>query len=244
MGSWNGPDTDVCLRFFSAVYNDYPITGTYRVAFDNLEIKGWDGVDVDGYAYRPKYGGWHNSIDFSLSPIGKWGKPFNGSSNYMRIANHEDWNHQDLTVEVWFKANSLHDGRLIGRHVEPTNASFILELTTAGALNAKVRDSDGNQVRVERGSYSANTWHYAAMTYSAADKKLRLFLDGTQVGADINSSVTNSFASTLGLDVGADRSGDATDYFNGDIGAIRISKVARTPLEIFNYYNGADVRSE
>ena len=132
-----------------------------------------------------------------------------------------------LTVEAWVKRSatgSLHT--VIGNYDGAYPFLFRID-------NDKIRLFINSTTFVESSStISVGTWTHVAGTY-----------DGTNINIYVNGVLENSIphtntfiSSTNETKIGGGLSNN-TEYFLGDIGEIRLWKVARTPAEIMASYN-------
>jgi hypothetical protein len=170
---------------------------------------------------------------------------FDGNGDYLSIPSNAAFNFGtgDFTVEFWFYNSnpatqnncliSLNDNNnfYAGLRVyyNSTNTLDALVSTTGSSWSVIANNAASNSV-------TKNTWNHYAIVRSGS--LLKTFLNGVQYMAD--RSITGSvFASSDHL-IATVRSGSPTDYFNGHIGPLRITKgVARytanftTPTGLF-----------
>jgi hypothetical protein len=87
----------------------------------------------------------------------------------------------------------------------------------------------------------AGRWYYGAFTWSASTKTVSLYLNGV-----FKAKATNTNISLSTLDVVSPLYVGRHEYwsspFEGDLGALRISNYVKTPKEIYDYYNGSNVK--
>lgn len=153
-----------------------------------------------------------NTAAAPLSPAIK----FDGSGDYLTVADHADWDFSDFTVEFWVRFNSASgDQTFICRDADVTK--FMIR-----------RDAGNFAVYVAGTEYSgawtpvADRWYHIAVSRSGSN--LYRFIDGVPFG----STQTNGTAvsSTSLLMVGARITG-ASHYLNGWMKNIRVSNTAR-----------------
>lgn len=158
---------------------------------------------------------------------------FDGNGDYLTLPSNAAFNFGtgDFTVEFWFYNSnpatqnncliSLNDNNnfYAGLRVyyNSTNTLDTLVSTTGSSWSVIANNAASNSV-------TKNTWNHYAIVRSGS--LLKTFLNGVQYMAD--RSITGSvFASSDHL-IATVRSGSPTDYFNGRIGPLRITKgVAR-----------------
>lgn len=246
LGKATGPNSDCIMQFASQIDETHETSGWFYHDWDNIVVNGWNGYEEDGYLVQEihgldAYGGTSPSYLYRNSAIGNRARDFNGTSDYCQIPNHAEWNHLDLSVELWFQADTLQDAKLISRLGKGSNAGWHITINSGGTITVEISDSGANTASVSGGSYSALAWHYVAMTFDYSNSILTLYLDGNMVSSSTMPSTTNNFSSNIPIDLG--REGiDLGEYFSGGIGAVRISDNVRTPKEIFDYYHGSNIK--
>lgn len=242
---FTGPTGDVWFRVHNQVHSSVTFlgaNGSYTTNLRSIDIRGLNGASGDGYFLHDTKGGLMAINDIVTSSFGPaW--QFDGINDAIFIHNHTDYNHNDITIEIWAYPDTLHDGRLIGRENAPTSSMFAMDLGLDGYFSARIRDSSENSITAQGGTYTPLKWQHFAMTYTAFEKTLRIYINGIQVGKGSNANMTNDFSSNLGLVVGYNNSGGfIATPFDGNMASIRISNTARSSLEIFNIVRGAKVR--
>lgn len=206
-------------------------------------FNGWDPKDaLDGYVVKDDHG-LYGTLNERPSAIGTTAIDFNGTGSSGIMPDSPDWDHQDLSVEIWFRPDLLHNARLIERKFTPDSfAGFHLDIGSDGYLDAQISDTEGTTVTAHSdGPYSADTWHYVAFTFDKSESTLRLYLDGKLVGENTNNSLNGLYNSDLPVYIGRTRLTNDL-FFDGAMGSVRISRVVRSPKEIFEVYNGAKVK--
>jgi len=84
----------------------------------------------------------------------------------------------DHSFSVWFYSTGTGTNRAIISQRTAGDGAYQLYLDTSDQLHAYVTDSvSGFSEPVRAGAIADNGWHLAIMTYTASDKKLRLYLD-------------------------------------------------------------------
>ncbi|MDP6584156.1 MAG: hypothetical protein QF535_05835, partial [Anaerolineales bacterium] len=170
------------------------------------------------------------------SKIGDSSIKFDGSGDYLSIADSDDWDFSgQFTVEGWFRWSSFHSsvtGDLIG---SSTNAAY-LGSSKSGWVLGYLEDSPGprftwsyqsNNSWVTNLTFSTDlsldTWYHIAVSRDGSND-VRMFVDGTQVGS--TQSDSTSIVTTEGLWVGGGYNSTAR-LLDGYMDEIRISDTAR-----------------
>ncbi len=157
---------------------------------------------------------------------------FDGSGDYLSVSDSADWDlgSGDFTIDGWINLSSTTGTQqIVSAGDYNSGGAWGLVTYWDGAYQylTFVRYSNGNPSNTfgfsRTWTASASTWYHVAVTRSGST--WRLFLDGSQLG----SSTTNSDAipdpASPGLIVGALRwGGSLTNYFNGYIDELRVSK--------------------
>jgi alpha-tubulin suppressor-like RCC1 family protein len=171
-------------------------------------------------------------------PDGFYSVQFNGTSNYLEIANNSAFNlgTGDFTVECWFNltGNSSLDGAntrpamLFGPGQLTTNEAWLLYLsgnstTTGTGIGFQSRDTSGTPTVLSYSiSITKNQWYHVAVSKVA--NTIALFVNGTKVAENTSWTVsTNSGGSPFrigrrGVSIAYEQ------YFTGYISNIRVIK--------------------
>jgi len=165
-------------------------------------------------------------IDTAQSKFGGASALFDGSGDYLQIAENSDFQFTSTsswTIECWARFASLKVCGLImkvGTSSPFAGFSLGLNYNTSGKL--AFYPGTGGYVDFTD-SVTTNTWYHIAVVSNAGN--IRFYLNGTQQSANITatSGINNS---TQPLVIGAYVSG-AVDHLNGWMDEIRISNSAR-----------------
>jgi len=188
---------------------------------------------------------------FNTPPLPK-SLSLNGTTAYAEAPNATELNvTSDVTVETWFKDNTLGSNNLPTYNHYPTaiivkgeivtdrevpfaigiafNQLFITEKTNNN-FSYIYYDLNANHI-------TPNAWHHLAFSVKGSTRQATLYLDGVQVLQGTLSSVT-TVGNTKPVTIG--RNGAPTGYanWNGKLDDVRIWKSVRTPAQIAaNYRN-------
>ena len=133
----------------------------------------------------------------NTTSIAAYSVQFNGSNQYLSIANNAAFNFGtgSFTVECWFyaTANVSSQQCLITNYGGPS-AGWSIQITS-GVIGANLY---GDGFAISGGSPVINTWYHAAL--SGAQGSIKLFLNGVQVGSTYTGAVSmnTSAAVTIG----------------------------------------------
>src|SRR6185503_19113320 len=151
---------------------------------------------------------------------------FNGSSDFIDVADSAELDVFDFTVALWFKTNTDYSGSEgamankggFGSDTAGQNMNYGLWIDTANKLKGGFETSAGTDRFVTSPrTVNDNLWHHAAVTYNRST--LILYLDGVQVATLATTDVPedNALPFTLG------KNSRASDrYFNGLLDEVRV----------------------
>lgn len=144
-----------------------------------------------------------------------------GNGDYLTVASNSDFDFgssTDFTIECWVNPSSL------------SADSFFASASGSGGLFFGYRVAGGAGLGYGRnavawdyvsGTLSTSTWTHVALCRSGTS--IRLFINGTQTGVTQTSSQSYNL-STTSLTIGSQ---GASNYFNGLIDDLRITRAAR-----------------
>ena len=167
-------------------------------------------------------------IDTAQSKFGGASGLFDGIGDYLSLADSDDWNFGsgNFTIDTWVRFNTQIAGanndfvgqRDAGTNQRGWNVSFYPD---ADQLRFRY-STDGISDTLLSVTWDALSavWYHIAVVRSG--NNLYFFVDGTQVGATQDLTGVTIFNSTASLFIG--RFGDSTDYFDGWLDELRISK--------------------
>jgi len=126
---------------------------------------------------------------------------FNGSSQYLSIANNAAFNFGtgSFTVEFWFYATAnVSSQQCLITNYSDSSAGWAIQIES-GVIGANL---SGDGFDISGGSPATNTWYHAAL--SGAQGSIKLFLNGVQVGSTYTGvvSMNTSAATTIGAIIG------------------------------------------
>lgn len=158
-------------------------------------------------------------IDTTQSVFSGSSIKFNGSGDYLSLADSDDWDlgTGDFTVDLWVRfASTSYVMTLIGNYAGPGSGWAVQRRSDTGALGFAWGDS-----RIDRTwSPSINTWYHIAVV--RASGSLSMYVNGTQLGSSATYTTSLSGVSAS-LNVGR-LSTLGVQYFSGWMDEIRILK--------------------
>lgn len=106
------------------------------------------------------------------------------------VSNFFDPMDQDYTAALWFKLPAGTTSATLLSKNNNSGLGFSISADTTNGLNATARVWDGLEYKyassVTAGTIHADTWYHVAMVIDRTSGKLRLFLNGTEIGVAAN----------------------------------------------------------
>jgi hypothetical protein len=183
------------------------------------------------------------TIDTSTQFLGAADRSFNGSSDYVSVADANNLDVTNITIEAWIKrTSSAAQDRIVTKDHSGTAFAWYFQAETNNDLTFGVTtDGASGNLRYCGGgtAVTPGVWHHVAATYDGA--KVYLYMDGNLIvsgvlgstGCGSGTSFTgNLIASDQPLWIGRLDWSGTPYYFNGSIDEVRISNVALSPEEI------------
>jgi hypothetical protein len=151
---------------------------------------------------------------------------FDGTGDYLAMGGGQAENFAfgtgDFTIEFWLYLNTTSGTPIIYDSRPPSTNGAQPTIYMNGAV---ITYFANNANRITGATLTTSTWYHIALTRSGTDTKL--FVDGTQAGSTYTDSTTYTNATNRPL-IGVDSASGNTNYFNGFIDDLRITKgVAR-----------------
>lgn len=179
------------------------------------------------------YVGGNVHIDTAQSVFGGASILFDGTNDYICLADSDDWyfGTGDWTIDFWFRMDDLPGAGAYYSILQQwkkgdggENNRWVLSVTNdSGNLQWTYINEDNNSntidVRKTQTSPSADTWYHFAIT--RASNVHRMFIDGVQIGTDVTDATAHANR-TGSLYIGC--APDATCDYKGWIDELRISK--------------------
>ena len=148
---------------------------------------------------------------------------FDGSGDYLSLADSNDWNYStgDFTVEFWYYFNSLpdSDGQFFySQRVDGGNYNFIFATNTKWEFDSYESSSQGPKLTFTT-AHNLSTWNHLAVTRSG--NTFRLFVNGVESAIQTNSDNLPDLSAVL--EIGR-WTGGPSRYVTGHISNFRILK--------------------
>lgn len=164
---------------------------------------------------------------FNVYRQGGYALTFDGIDDYVHVP---DANGLDLTtaltLEGWFNISKAGDVTLFSKDGDAdTHGAYNVYVLSDGRIEYEVNNVSSYQIAT---TIQRNQWHHIAVTFDdTAAPKLRVYLDGVEVGS--TSTITAPLVVDTPLRLG--RRGSGT-YFGGQMDEVRIWNVARSRTQL------------
>lgn len=162
-------------------------------------------------------------VDTAQSKFGGASVYFDGTTDYLSIPDHADWDigSGDFTIDFWVRRNGT--GHLLGQidsgHTV-SNASFNLYIDGSNYVIGRIASGGTWYTVTGTTALSTGTWYHVAFIRNGND--LNLYIDGTVEGG--TTDVTGITANNSTYQVGIGRFGEFTSsLYTGWLDEIRIS---------------------
>jgi uncharacterized repeat protein (TIGR02543 family) len=166
---------------------------------------------------------------------------FDGVDDFVQVAHDSALLPPNMTGEAWIYLDGYGDASSIfAKYDNSTNliqdlGGYLLRVLNDGRLSVVIDEYFNVYTDVSSTmSIPLRSWHHVAFTY-VSGTSLRIYLDGTEVGAETTNVVTMSSTENA-LEIGRISNVDAVlypyYYFNGKIDEVRIWNSVRTQSEL------------
>jgi hypothetical protein len=170
---------------------------------------------------------------------------FNGSSSYVGVSNSASLNPKgSFSIEGWIYPRADQANHIFSKWTgSGGNLCYLLRCAANRGIHFAISDAahqgDSTFHAFEVSNViTLNAWNHVAAVYDQAQGVRRLYVNGVQVGAKTNGSITVS-AGTLPVVIGANltsSSGSIGYFFNGLVDEMAFYSKALTPAEIASLY--------
>jgi len=183
-------------------------------------------LDGGSFGDKSAYGHLCTATDSIWQPNGHY---FNGTSATISPADLPAPNSRDITMEIWLKTSAGLGGCWILNHFESSSDEWGID---GSATAIRINDDIDNAGAVLYSqTITAGNWYHAVAVLKNLENLL--YLNGNLVGSGTSASDGwDSFGGNLYIG----QRGNASAWFGGTIGEVRIYSRALTPIEIQNNY--------
>lgn len=176
------------------------------------------------------------ALDTSVMKFGAGSAQFNGTSHFLTWADSTDWDlgSGQFTIEGWFRFDAAGieaTQALVQQWTASTNnRSWLIQYRGGAATNDLIfvystNGTSSTVIATSAWTPTSATWYHLAVDRDGSNK-FRIYVDGVMMGS-ATASVT-LFAATSVMRIGNSATGGGSEYFDGNIDEVRITKgVAR-----------------
>ena len=165
---------------------------------------------------------------------------FNGTSSQVSIPDNAalEPGTGSWTIEVWFK-NSGNSGTVIGKYNNggrSADISYALRLAGSNLIRADFSNG-ATAIVTDNYTFTANNWVQMVYVWDNINNKIYTYSNGELKQTktiSISGSILNA---TTNLFLGSYNGGEYAQYFNGQMGIVRIYKKAINATEVLNNFN-------
>lgn len=236
--TWNN---HITMRMGMLVKPNDPIVTTNLVLHYNpANLKSYSGSgtvlnDLTANAIN----GTMRNVTFSSNTLN-----YNGSNSDVNIADNAilEPGSGSYSIEVWFK-NAGTSGTVIGKYRnggEANDISYALRLRGLGSIRADFGNGSTSQITDDY-SFATNTWVQMVYVWDKTNNNIYTYSNGIlrQTKAiTLSGSILNT---TTNLYLGSYNGGEFAQYFNGNLGIVRIYNKALSNVEVLQNFNSSKI---
>ncbi|MBI4094803.1 MAG: prepilin-type N-terminal cleavage/methylation domain-containing protein [Candidatus Liptonbacteria bacterium] len=160
---------------------------------------------------------------------------FDGVNEYVSLGSNASLAPTDITVEAWFKLNTLGVNQVITSQWW-WSAWGRLRVTSGNALEWTWVDSLEVAHSLTSSPLSTGVWYHAAITFNKSATTAKLYLDGQEVDFEAAPNIERGLA-VLNAYIGVREEATFGEYFNGAIDEVRVYNRALSASEISSLYS-------
>ncbi len=167
---------------------------------------------------------------------------FNGTSSQVNIPDNAllEPGTGSWTIEVWMKPNNI-TGTVIGKYSNGgagVNISYALRLIGGNAIRADFSNGSG-VITTDNYVIRANNWVHMVYVWDRTNNFIYTYANGVLIQSKANSSVTSILNTSTNLYLGSYNGGEYSQYYDGQLGIVRMYKRALTATEVLKNYDGS-----
>ena len=169
---------------------------------------------------------------------------FNGSSSQVSIPDNAtlEPGTGSWTIEVWFK-NAGSSGTVLGKYNNgglSANISYALRLAGSNLIRADFSNGSSAQV-TDNYTFTTNTWVQMVYVWDKTNNTIYTYSNGELKQTKAISISGGILNATTNLFLGSYNGGEYAQYFNGQMGIVRLYKKALNATEVLANFNSNKV---
>jgi hypothetical protein len=167
---------------------------------------------------------------------------FNGTTSQVSIADNAvlEPGSGSWTIEAWFKPNNI-TGTVVGKYSNGgagVNIAYALRLVGGNAIRADISNGSG-VITTDDYVIKANNWIQMVYVWDRTNNYIYTYANGVLKQSKANSSVTSILNTTTNLYLGSYNGGEYSQYFDGQLGIVRMYKKALSATEVLKNYDAS-----
>jgi hypothetical protein len=142
------------------------------------------------------------------------------------------------TIEVWFK-NAGTTGTVIGKYNNggnSANISYALRIAGSNAIRADFSNGTTAQI-TDNYTFTANNWVQMVYVWDKTNNNIYTYSNGVLKQTKAISITGGILNASTNLFLGSYNGGEYPQYFNGQMGIVRLYKKALNATEVLANYN-------
>ncbi len=189
-----------------------------------------------------------NSLNGTLSNV-TFIRPyfdFNGSNSQISITDNTllEPGTGNWTMEAWFRSDIVSGSQVVlGKFAsggEAIDVSYSIRIS-GSTLSAQIGNGLGNTLNTHYANstgytISINTWYHVVYVYSNTGDTLTTYINGNSIGT-ASCTIGNLLNTTNNLYIGSYNNGEYSQYFNGQIGIVRLYSSALSSSNVLTNFN-------
>ncbi len=165
---------------------------------------------------------------------------FNGTNSQVSIPDNAiiEPGSGSWTIEVWMKPKNI-TGTVIGKYSNGgngTNISYALRLLGGNAIRADFSNGSG-VITTDNHIIRANNWVHMVYVWDRTNNFIYTYANGVLRQSKANASVTSILNTSTNLFLGSYNGGEFSQYFDGELGIVRLYKKALSATEVLKNYD-------
>jgi hypothetical protein len=229
----------ITMRLGLLVKPNNPITTSNLVLHYNpANLKSYNGSgtvlnDLTANAIN----GTMRNVTFSSNTLN-----FNGSNSDVNITDNAllEPGSGSCSIEVWFN-NAGTSGTVIGKYVNggrSQDISYALRLRGLSSIRADFGNGSTAQITDDY-TFATNTWVQMVYVWDKTNNNIYTYSNGILRQTKAITLSGSIFNSTTNLYLGSYNGGEFAQYFNGNLGIVRIYNKALSGLEVLQNFNSS-----
>ena len=142
------------------------------------------------------------------------------------------------SIEVWMKPKNI-TGTVIGKYSNGgagANISYALRLIGGNAIRADFSNGSG-VITTDNHIIRADNWVHMVYVWDRTNNFIYTYANGVLKQSKANTSVTSILNTSTNLFLGSYNGGEYSQYFDGELGIVRMYKKALSATEVLKNYD-------